>query len=238
MLRILAISIILSASMIKSASGQNQNNQAWLGLEVDWDLGNQWTFMINPEYYTLYRGGSRWREVAFITGLSYNASPAFTFWGGFYTSYILQTENQNTYEFRPRVGARFNISRATNRFYAKVQSEYEWRFFWNLSDNEFSRSNRIRVRPDLLVSLFKENTVQDKNLCLRVYGEYFQNLDNNIEERFWNRFGTAVGLHYRLSPEWRYEIRYLVQGSKNTIEETRPSTVSHIVYLYVTYIIP
>jgi len=167
-------------------------------------------------------GGDRWYEAAFITGLGYSPSPNFTFWGGFYTSYILQTEDENTFEFRPGVGARWNISQPSNRLYARIQTEYEWRFFWNLTSNGFSRSNRIRVRPDLLLSLNKENTIQDNNLCLRLYGEYFQNLDNRIKERFWNRYGTALGLYYRENPQWRYELRYLIKGSKNTIEQTRP----------------
>ncbi len=232
------MAIVLAIGATTWAFSQNQNGQLWLGLEVSGSINDRWSYFVNPEYYTLYTGGPRWYEAALISGVSYYASPSFTFSGGLYNSYILQDEEDRTFELRPRLGATWNITRATNRIYCKLQTEYEWRLFWNLNRSNFSRSNRIRIRPDVLISVLKENTVQDKNICLRVYGEYFQNLDKNIRERFWNRYGTAIGVYYRSSPKWRYELRYLLQGSKNTKEAERPDAISHIVYLLVTYVIP
>jgi hypothetical protein len=58
----------------------------------------------------------------------------------------------------------------------------------------------------------------DKLWYAIVDGESFIVLDQDVNERFANRFRLRAGIGYRISYSFRVEFVYTLQQSKNTIE--------------------
>lgn len=82
-----------------------------------------------------------------------------------------------------------------------------------------------------MISVNRKTILEDKNFFLRVFGEYFMNMNDNVEERFWNVASGVLGVNYRFNYNWRAEVRYIVQNTKNTRDQELPSSINHIVYL-------
>lgn len=84
--------------------------------------------------------------------------------------------------------------------------------------------------------------LDDNNLFLFGSFEAFFNLGQEVRERFFNQFKYKIGLGYRLSYPWRFDIGVIYQDSKNTtgepINPTANIITKYILEWGVAYIIP
>ena len=82
----------------------------------------------------------------------------------------------------------------------------------------------------------------NKNLYIYGYFEAFYNFEDEVRERFFNQFKYKIGLGYRLSDNWRFDLGFLYQDSKNTAGEPSQLPVyidtNWIVEWGIAYIIP
>ena len=110
------------------------------------------------------------------------------------------------------------------------------------SDNDISSSWRFRNRTYLALALTNESMNDNNNLFVFAYFEVFYNFGQEARERFFNQFKYKLGLGYRLSSRWNFDLGVIYQDSKITvIEPVNPTTntiTNYIIEWGITYIIP
>jgi hypothetical protein len=97
---------------------------------------------------------------------------------------------------------------------------------------------RLRVRLDLFAPLNRQSYNEDKNLYAISWTEAFINFDNEIGERYQSTFRQYLGLGYRLSYSWRFELDYVLQRARDSITDDVPDTMSNVVFLTVKFYVP
>ena len=145
--------------------------------------------------------------------------------------YTKQTDDVNTWEVTPRIGARFHLfsrsvptlpvrerppsRRIVVRDLVRVESR---NFFYTGEGSGSDSSVRFRNRLEFLVPLNKERVSDDGARYLLADWEWFIPL-GEPSERFANRQRIRGGIGLRRSFAWRYEILYIWTRSRNTIDE-------------------
>jgi hypothetical protein len=93
----------------------------------------------------------------------------------------------------------------------------EQRNFQNLETKDWTQEYRPRIRAESLIPINKKSYFEDKLWYGIMDVEWL--FKTNIEERFANRFRWRTGIGYRLSYNFRFEFIYMLQLSRNTIED-------------------
>ncbi len=232
------LAFFLSIFFIGNLSAQSNSDitgQIWISFSLNKQFAENYLFYTNPEYYYEFRADREWNTYAWSNGLEYYPSRNFDLFLNVYAALTEQTSGINTTEVRPVLGGRWNIIDASHRARLTFQAKYEFRNFYESSKKNWSQSNRLRVQLQTRYSLNRETTVEDKNFIIRVYAEEFMNIDENIEEAFWNNRRFAMGFYYRHTSKKTYELRYQLLNSKNTLEQERFQVRSHILYVLFTF---
>ncbi len=200
-----------------STFGQSVGVQMWGDYTLNYPFSSVYNMKYNGAYKTAF-GSKDWKSIdnSFSVERAFGSNTDVSFSG--LVSYKKQTETYNTLELRPSLGVRYHIN-PNKRTLVRVFVRYEFRHVKDLEDEEWTQTNRLRLRPELHIPINRP-TIRDDNLW---YGmtdvEWFATLDKDQEERFANRFRTRVGIGYRLSYSFRFEFMYVIQQSRDTIEE-------------------
>ena len=230
---------ILLFAICGSANAQENNDfQVWNAANINYAFRNSWSFDFNISYDRLIAGGPNWREVGLQPKLEYYPNQKWDIFTGLYFGIVRQFPEENSNEFRPMIGFRFNIIKPEKRVFLRIQNKYEFRNFKDFETGELSGSNRVRSRLDLFIPITKRSYNENKQLYNKVQFEYFGNLDSNIEERFRTTRRLIIGLGYRLSYSWRFELEYIQQGSRNNRSDDFDNSESNILSWRLRYFIP
>jgi hypothetical protein len=228
------IALLISGNLCAQDS-QNSTFQTWSSFNFVKNLPFSAVLTINPEVNRLITGGSPWHSYSIDNNLEYYPNNSWDIFASLQLSYTMQEEDINSLEIRPYIGARWNILKPEKRVFLYLQGKYDFRFFHYYGDLPDKYSGRFRIKPEIRISLNRESNLADKNLMLRLSGEYFIQIDEKVKERFLSRHLMAVGFYYRHSHAWRYEFRYQLYRNKNTIEATLPTSTDHVAYFIVTW---
>ncbi len=231
------ISILTLICIFYSLNALGQDYQQWTRADVRYNFKSSWMAQMEARYNHLISGGPIWREFGIQPSIEYFPDNNFDLFGGILFTFTEQTEDSNSEELRPFLGVRWNIIKPERRVYLRTQLKYESRFFKDVSDNTTSKSNRIRLRLDLTVPITQKSYNMDKDLYSMLRIEYFQNFDEDVKERFWNRGRVYAGLGYRFDYNWRLEFSYIYQASRDQSGERFDSNQSNITYLRLKYYI-
>jgi hypothetical protein len=152
-------------------------------------------------------------------------------------AYTLQQENTNTFEIAPMVGGRFFFTQGK-----KIDTRFVWRYqyrsFKDLETDDWTSSNRTRLRGEIFVSINGPNLFTDKLWYAFADYEEFIVIDQQLEERFANRRRARIGVGYRLSYKHRFDLAYTIQSSRNEIGENFIRTDNIIQFKYKMYLNP
>jgi len=196
---------------------QSLDTQIWADYSLNYPFSSIYKMRYNGAYKTAF-GNEHWKSIdnSFMVERAFGSNTDISLLG--LVSYKKQTETYSTLELRPTLGVRYHIN-PNRRNLIRVFLRYEWRHVKDLEDDDWSQTNRLRIRPELQVPVNK-STMRDDNLW---YGmadvEWFANIDEDQEERFANRFRTRLGFGYRLNYSFRFEFIYVLQQARDTIEE-------------------
>ena len=235
LIKILTISLLTGFWSIGFAQQEEVTIQTWYSFSLNKNFATNFMFYTNPEYYEMVKGEDEWGEVAWTTGVEYYPNNTFDVYFDIFSAYTQQSSGVNTLEIRPRIGTRWHIIKPEHKVPIFIQGLYEFRNQHDIDSSKWSTSHRFRVRPEIKISLNRSNILLEKNIILRVYGELFMNMDEAIEERFWNSHQIGIGFYYRHNGRRRYELRYIQQKSKNSLDEERYQVSSHVLYFLVTF---
>ncbi len=207
--------------------------QTWSSFNFVKNLPFNAVLSINPEFNRLISGDTPWHAYSIDNTLEYFPDNTWDVFASLLLSYTRQDEGTNSLEIRPYVGVRWNILKPEKRVFLYLQGRYDFRFFHYYNSEPDIYSGRFRIKPEVRISMNRKNNLDDKNLMLRLSGEYFIQIDKEVNERFLSKHLTSVGLLYKHSHAWRYEFRYQIYKNKNTIEATAPSSIDHVAYFIV-----
>lgn len=227
-----AVVIALSRSGSDAAWAQT-NLQLWGNLTFDWVKSDRLVYELDLEPKALLdapEGDPGWRNLDVTGNAEYSPRP----WLDLVTEAVVgvtkQTDDVNTFELTPRVGARFHLFSRAPRFHPREQAprrrivvrdlvRFESRnFFYYGSGSGSDSTFRFRNRLEFLVPLNQARITDDGTRYLLADWEWFVPLEDQ-EERFANKQRIRTGLGYRRNFNWRFEALYIWTRSRNTIDD-------------------
>jgi len=164
----------------------------------------------------------RWYSAEYTPTAEYSINPHLDLLIGATFSYTLQTEDYNTFEIRPTVGAKIHLT-PHRRVLLRVLFRVEHRSIVNLDTDEWQSTLRPRTRAEAIVPINKKSFSEDKLWYALADAEWFFTIDD-VDERFANRFRVRVGVGYRLNYSSRFEFIYMNQQSKNGVDNAFESS--------------
>jgi hypothetical protein len=197
------------------------NEQAWFEYMLNVPFANSFN-VENAFTYSTLLSQPKWKAVDYNATLEYSLNPRFDLIGAMLTSYTAQYESFNTFELRPMVGTKIYFT-PNKRIQTRLLLRLEQRNFKNLDTKEWERVVRPRVRGEVVVPINKDSYFED-NLWYAMADAEWLFVNTDVEERFANRFRLRLGVGYRLSYSFRFELLYMNQQSKNGIDDSFSSS--------------
>lgn len=209
------------------------NLQLWGNLTFNWVTSERVTYELDLEAKTLLvdaDGKPDWRNLDVTPNVEFSPRRWLDLVVDTTIGRTKQTDDVDTTEVTPRLGARFHLfSRAlrhhprerapARRLVVRDLVRFEARnFYYTGSDVSYSYSSRFRNRLEFLVPINKERLTDDGARYLLADWEWFVPLSDQ-DERFANKQRIRAGLGYRHSFAWRFEALYMWTRSRNTIED-------------------
>jgi hypothetical protein len=226
----LVLTILTMDSSVKGQSSKGE--QLWTEIYVNYSFANIYELQNRLRFRTNL-DAPKWRALDLISTLDRTFTQNIDGNIGLNFSYVFQNDTINTLELRPSIGTRIHFTpnqRVLSRLFLRV----EQRNLYQQGTSDWQHSLRMRVRPELLIPLNKKSYYEDKMFYGIVDAEWFIVPENDVDERFANRFRIRVGIGYRLSRQWRFEGIYMHQLSKNKIGDDF-DTSDNIVRLRLKY---
>ncbi len=225
-------------SMISTVTnGQEETcfSQYWVTGEIRYPVDVSLLLKGQLGYRSVYDAGERWRAWNFSAEVRYSAFPTIDLVGALRVFYTNQNDTINSTEIRPTIGATIDIIRR-GRFIVSDYVRYEWQHhFYNFSElNE--TTHRLRNKIDITFSINKKQPSYDKALNIIISYEAFIIRDDELKDRFSNRRRFEGGLSYRFNKNWRFNMSYYRQNSRNQIESSF-DTRENILALKATYVL-
>jgi Protein of unknown function (DUF2490) len=237
--RSLASVIALLGVVTVSPAPAQTNFQLWGNLTFDWVRSDRLVYELDVEPKALLaapEGEPDWYNLDVTPNVEYSPKNWVDLVAESVIGRTKQTDDVDTWEVTPRVGARFHLfSRGvptrvptrlqpierppTRRLVVRNLVRVEWRnFFYGGAGSGSDHSVRFRNRLEFLVPLNTEKLTDDGARYLLADWEWYIPLDD-VEERFANKQRIRTGFGYRRNFHWRFEVLYIWTRSRNTIED-------------------
>jgi hypothetical protein len=218
------------------SSGAQRSNQAWVDYELHFPFANDYEFKAEAGYRTVLSEQSKWRSFRVTPILDWSVTSFADLSVEAPLIYTVQTDTFNTFETRLVVGGIFYIT-ANRRIETRAGVKWENRYLKDESADEWKKSNRFRLRGIILTAINHKNHYEDKLWYAILDGEVFYVLDDDVPERFANRIRLGLGIGYRLNYNFRFELLYLGQQSRNALDDDSFVTDDSIIrFRYKHYI--
>lgn len=227
----LALTLLLPHDAKAQTQTQTQTAfQLWANLTFDWVKSDRLTYEVDFEPKAMVdppAGQPAWKNLDVTPNVTFNAAQWLDLTGDLATGYTHQTDDLNTFELTPRVGAEVHLlSRLLSkrehhpkrRFAFSNYFRIEWRNFFYNNDEPVSSSWRFRNRLGCLFALNRAKYTDDGAYYALTDFEWFLPLSDPAE-RFSNRQRFRVGVGYRRSFNWRFEALYLWTRSRAALED-------------------
>lgn len=192
------------------------NEQIWDEYMLNYPFANSFN-VENAFCYSTLMGTPKWRAYDYGATLEWSVTNHIDLIAATVLSYTNQTDSYNTFEIRPALGTRLYFT-PNKRIQTRLLLRVEQRNFKNLETQEWSQEYRPRARAEMIIPINKDSYYEDKLWYALTDVEWLYKT-NDVEERFANRFRWRIGVGYRLSYSLRFEFIYMLQQSKNTIED-------------------
>ena len=218
-----------------SLQAQSTNGQLWFEYLLNFPFANSFN-LENAFVYSTLLNTPRWRAFDYSPTFEYSLTPNIDVSLGATLSYTAQAKDFNTLEIRPVAGSRIYITQ-NRRINTRLLLRLEQRNIQNRTTKEWEAVVRPRARIEGLIAINKKNLFEDDLWYGILDAEWFFTVDDDVNERFANRFRLRTGLGYRLSYTSRFELIYMNQQSKNAIDDTYHSVDNILRFRYKHYIL-
>ena len=195
---------------------QNKNTQVWSEYMLNYPFANSFNLENAVTYSTLLET-PRWYAFDYTPTLEWSITSNIDLIGQVVFSYTKQNESYNTFELRPVIGSRIHIT-PNKRILTRVLLRLEQRNLQNLETKEWDQAYRPRARFESIIPINHNSYYKDK-LWYGVLDAEWLFVTDDVNERFANRFRVRAGLGYRLNYNFRFEILYMNQQSRDETED-------------------
>lgn len=237
MIRLSNYLLLASACLIGmpcSINAQSPNGQLWFEYMLNYPFANSFN-LENTLTYSELLNSPKWRAVDYSPTLEFSLFNNIDLLAGGTLSYTSQLEDYDTFEARLMIGTRIHFT-PNRRILSRLQLRFEQRNFKNLDTDTWETVYRPRARAEFLIPINKKTYFEDKLWYGIVDAEVLFAADDDVQERFANRFRLRIGIGYRLSYTSRFEFVYMLQESKNGIDESFQSTDNIFRFRYKHYL--
>ncbi|MEJ1239544.1 DUF2490 domain-containing protein [Chryseolinea sp. T2] len=199
-----------------SAMSQSRNGQLWAEYMLNYAFANSFNLENTISYSTAFTT-PKWRSFEYSPTLDYSVLNWLTLTAAATMTFTAQTEDYNTFELRPAIGTRIHIT-PNQRVLLRTYLRVEQRNLKNLDTKEWETSYRPRVRLESIIPINRKSYYEDR-LWYGIVDVELLYTTNDVKERFANRFRIRTGVGYRLNAGSRFELIYMLQESRNGINE-------------------
>jgi Protein of unknown function (DUF2490) len=221
--------ILICAPVVASAQ---TTTQLWANLTLDWAKSTRLVYELDLEPKVLIAGPEGqpdWRNLDLTPNVEYSVKPWLDLVGEVTLGRTHQTDDVDSTEVTPRLGARFHLCSLRQIVQVREQApqrrivvrelvRFESRnFFYTGGDVENEQTFRFRNRLEVLMPINKASITDDGAGYWLADWEWFIPLDD-AEERFANRQRIRGGIGYRRNFNWRYELLYIWTRSRDTLD--------------------
>ena len=222
----------LLAALIVSAPVEAQEEvtgQVWVDFLTDWYVNSHHLLELEVGPKVLFSGGQRWAELTLTPAYEWVAAPRFELVVRTLFSWVRQNSALSTFEIRPILGFRlYLLQPSEHRFMVRDFNRVESRNIRYEDSGNWDTTWRYRNRLEGQIAINHDHLADDHTLYLLADAELFVNLGRAAVERFNDNWRIRSGLGYRLKYEWRFELLYTLQLSRDTLLADFDAT-NHIV---------
>ena len=233
---LLLCALPFSSTARAQESSLETSKQIWANLILSRPKSEKLYFEYDIEGARQVSGGEPWRYL-YGTGLAeYYPSDFLDLTAELSTGYTQMSRDEDSFEATVRLGVRLHlITQIFNSSLIKeirpermsgkkvgisFLSRIERRNFWYTGDRPSSDDLRWRNRLEFKLALNEPNLSTDGVWYTMADGEYFIPVgDDKASERFATKFRLRLGLGYRHSYKWRFEVVAMRDEAKESLED-------------------
>ena len=209
--------------------------QVWVDFLTDWYVTSHHLLELEVGPKALFSGGQGWGEITVTPAYEWVVGHRFELVARTLFSWVRQNKQLSTFEIRPVLGFRLYILQASeHRFMVRDFNRVESRNIRYDNSGDWDTTWRYRNRLEAQIALNHEHLADPHTMYLLADAEAFVNLGRAAEERFNDNWRIRSGVGYRLRYEWRFELLYTLQLSKDTLLADF-ETSNHIVRLRLKF---
>lgn len=190
--------------------------QAWLEYKPSYSLPKNYKIGARASWRTNLEK-PRWRTFELRVMPEKKLSKHFDVLASAQFLETMQYESYNTTEFRLAVGGRWHFLPG-RRVASGMLVRVEFRNVYKQEKQDWTYTTRPRLRIFGTLPLNEKNMKEDKVLYTTGFIEFFYQDDDDLQERYASRYWIRLGLGYKLNHNFRFELLYNRQDSKNTID--------------------
>jgi hypothetical protein len=227
-----ATAILIVAMPARSAA--QVNTQLWVDVTLEWIRSAHLTYAVDFQPKVLLsrpEGDPGWYTVDVTPKADYAWKSWLDLIGDLKLGPTHQTDEVDTFELTPRIGARFhllsrNVPDFVGFFRERTPSHrmqlndlvrIEWRNLFSESQPDQSTA-RFRNRVELSYTLNRPKATDIGATSFQADWEWFLPV-SDVQERFANEQRIRSGVGHRFSASWQFEFLYAWTRSRATIED-------------------
>lgn len=228
-----AVLAALLSGLAAIGQAQTANTQLWMDGIVGRSFGSYYMAECELSYQTLLSDQDRWASLNISPTLEASPTAHWSFMVGLPYSYTDQRSGLDTEELRAQLGIKYNFT-PFQRVQLRLNTRYEARRMYTPGEGTVERSHRTRLRAEIAIPLDVRSYDSDSMWYALLDAETFIVLDQDLNERFANRGRARIGLGRKFSYNWRAELIYTLQRSRDAITDD-DFTTDHIIRFRVKY---
>ncbi|MEJ1237337.1 DUF2490 domain-containing protein [Chryseolinea sp. T2] len=217
------LSIVILLRTTAALLAQSPSEQIWAEYMLNLPFANSWNIEFASTYSTVLEQ-PKWRSLDVQITPEYSVSNHIDLMGAVFAGRTFQEATVTTSEIREMLGARIHFT-PNKRVLTRFLIRFEQRNQLERETHTWQHSTRTRLRAETLTPINKRSMqAGDKLWYAIVDGEFFIVMDQDVQERFANRFRLRTGIGYRLNYSVRFELMYTLQMSRNTLDNGYETT--------------
>lgn len=201
---------------------QRNNPQLWLDGIVGRGFAGSWMAECEFSRQELLGEGEHWVGYSASPSVEVSPTPHWAFMVGFPLSWTRQDNERNTWEWRGQLGIKYTFT-PFDRVQTRLNLRQEYRRQGIEGDVFTERSQRTRLRAEVVVPLDVRSYDMDTLWYGLLDAEAFIVLDRDLDERFANRTRWRLGVGRKFNYNWRAEAIFTLQTNRESISGIEPT---------------
>ncbi len=214
------ISCMICLMTFPSMSLYAQDIQVWLEADIHKDLGKSWKYKAAPNFRKYFEN-SAWHRYGIKNTFSRKIRPWLSGEINLDFFYTHDEGSADIGEIRPSLAGKLlypNFIKAIRLEKPYIYLKLEERFLWYPSEDKDDQKTRLRLKGGGTFILNDEK-ITDETFYIPWYVEGFHSFDGEAFEHYAYNNRLSIGLGYVFNKQWRGEFDYILQGSRNTLED-------------------